>query len=82
MELRLDMLPPGRHAYVTRVELEGALAARLADLGLVSGTRVDCELVSPAGDPAAYRVRGTLLALRRRDAAGIRVLPPGQEENG
>jgi DtxR family Mn-dependent transcriptional regulator len=46
---------------------------RLLDLGFVPGTRVEVELVSPGGDPTAYRVRGTVVALRREQANLIRV---------
>ncbi|MCU0787021.1 MAG: metal-dependent transcriptional regulator, partial [Verrucomicrobia bacterium] len=38
---------------------------RLLDLGFVPGTEVLAEMKSPGGDPTAYRVRGTLIALRR-----------------
>ena len=30
-----------------------------------------CQGHSPAGDPAAYLIRGAVIALRARDAAGI-----------
>ena len=40
-------------------------------LGLIPGTRVTCQGRSPAGDPAAYLVRGTVVALRARDAAAV-----------
>ena len=56
------------------------MAGRLADLGFVPGTGVECALVSPAGDPAAYRLRGSLIALRRRDAALILVRPAPEGE--
>ena len=49
------------------------MARRLLDLGLVPGTRVACVARSPTGDPAAYRVRGAVIALRGGDAAGIQV---------
>ena len=35
------------------------------------GTRVTCTAVSPAGDPAAYLIRGAVIALRGRDAGGV-----------
>lgn len=38
---------------------------RLLDIGLIPGTRVTCTAVSPAGDPAAYLIRG-----RRHRPAG------------
>jgi DtxR family transcriptional regulator, Mn-dependent transcriptional regulator len=46
---------------------------RLLDLGFVSGTSVTVEMKSPAGDPTAYRVRGTVVALRREQAGLIRI---------
>jgi DtxR family transcriptional regulator, Mn-dependent transcriptional regulator len=46
---------------------------RLLDLGFVPGTHVEIEMISPAGDPTAYRVRGTVVALRRDQARLIRV---------
>lgn len=73
MELPLSGLRLGEHAYIGRVGGKADMARRLTQLGFLPGTRIDCELVSPAGDPAAYRVRGALIALRKRDAAGVLV---------
>lgn len=52
----------------------GAERRRLLDLGLVRGTVVVPELRSPGGDPTAYRVRETLVALRAAQADAIRVM--------
>jgi len=49
---------------------------RLMDLGIVPGTSIAAEMSSPAGDPVAYRVRGSLVALRREQAAQIQITPP------
>lgn len=46
---------------------------RLLDLGFVPGTEVLAELKSPGGDPTAYRVRGTLIALRKEQAGLVRI---------
>lgn len=78
MELPLSALRRGQWAYIQQVEGHTDMGRRLAELGLLPGTRVACELVSPAGDPAAYRVRGTLIALRRGDADRVRVAPAGE----
>jgi len=51
----------------------GAERRRLLDLGFVAGTAVEVEMVSPAGDPTAYRVRGTVIALRREQSGLIRI---------
>ena len=71
MNLSLDTLRVGQSARVSHIEAEPAMRRRLLELGLVPGTRVTCAAVSPAGDPAAYAVRGAVIALRRRDAAGV-----------
>jgi len=74
MELPLSALDLGKHAYISRVDGAMDMARRLTELGLLPGTRVTCELISPAGDPAAYRIRGALLALRKRDAQMVTVI--------
>ena len=71
----LSGLKPGRRTYVTGLSLacRGAERRRLLDLGFVPGTIVEIEMISPAGDPTAYRVRGSIVALRREQANLIRV---------
>ena len=73
--LSLDRLRVGQSAFVTRVEAEPAMRRRLLDLGLIPGTRVTCQGRSPAGDPAAYLVRGTVVALRAPGAAAVGLAP-------
>lgn len=51
----------------------GLARRRLLDLGFVPGTRVRAELSSMGGDPMAFRVRNTLIALRKAQAAFILV---------
>ena len=46
---------------------------RLLDLGILPGTIITAELLSPSGDPKAYRVRGALIALRHQQANWITV---------
>lgn len=70
-ERRLNALRDGEEARVVRVEATAALRRRLMDLGLVPGTRVSCVARSPAGDPAAYLIRGAVIALRGADAGGV-----------
>ena len=52
---------------------QGTQRRRLLDLGVVRGTEVTPELVSAAGDPVAYRIRGALIALREKQASWITV---------
>jgi DtxR family Mn-dependent transcriptional regulator len=52
---------------------QGPQRRRLLDLGVVPGTVVRALMASAAGDPIAYDVRGATVALRRGQAAWIRV---------
>ena len=55
--------------------VQGFTRRRFLDLGLTPGTVIYPELQNFFGDPRAYRVRGTLIALRRDQAAQIWVKP-------
>mgnify|MGYP000522472705 FL=1 len=74
----LWQLAPGHRAWVGELSAQGELRRRLRDLGFVPGAQVECLGKSPLGDPAAYRVRGAVVALRRRDAQLI-ALGRGEE---
>jgi DtxR family Mn-dependent transcriptional regulator len=50
---------------------QGFTRRRFLDLGLTPGTRISPELDNSFGDPRAYRVRGTLIALRKDQASQI-----------
>jgi DtxR family Mn-dependent transcriptional regulator len=71
----LSGLGPGGRARVVGLSpaCRGPERRRLLDLGFVPGTLVEVDMVSPAGDPTAYRVRGSVVALRREQANLIRV---------
>jgi ferrous iron transport protein A len=56
------------------------LLARLRDLGFVAGAH--CEVIArmwPAGDPLVVRVGGSTFALRRAEAAAVRVSRLGEQ---
>lgn len=71
----LSGLRPGVRTRVVGLSpaCRGQERRRLLDLGFVPGTLVEVDMVSPAGDPTAYRVRGSVVALRREQANLIRV---------
>jgi len=73
--LALSDLAVGSYCQVAAVELEGLLRRRILDLGMVPGTPVQCVRKSPAGDPIAFYVRGSMIALRSDDARLIKVNP-------
>ena len=74
---RLTDLLPGQQACICWIDPQTPLAERFGDLGLYVGARIDCVRVSFLGDPVAYRIAGTdvALAIRRRDAVHIKISP-------
>lgn len=73
LNTKLADLKKGQAAFVSGLSAESSMRRRLQDMGLIRGTRVECVSVSPLGDPAAYLIRGALVALRGSDAAQIAV---------
>jgi len=70
----LSCAGPGRMRVVA-VLGDDALARRLGDMGLLPGTMVELLARAPLGDPLLFRLRGYRLALRRDEAARVRVEP-------
>ena len=69
----LAQLPAGQSARITALYLDGAKRARLQELGFLPGREVTALRESPFGDPVAYAVLDTVIALRRSDAARIEI---------
>jgi DtxR family Mn-dependent transcriptional regulator len=76
----LNDLNPGERGQVVALSprLRGADRRRMMDLGILPGTTIEVEMISPSGDPTAYKVRGALIALRKDQARLIRVEKPAQ----
>ncbi|HUU95968.1 MAG TPA: FeoA domain-containing protein [Phycisphaerae bacterium] len=77
--VRLCDLPNNQPAEVVTIDdtCRGLTRRRLLDLGLTRGTQVHAELTSALGEPRAFQVRGTLITLRREQAALIWVRTNG-----
>jgi Fe2+ transport system protein FeoA len=73
--MTLDQLGRHEHATVVALDCRGPARRRLLDLGLLPGTDVEVTMASPLGDPTAYVVRGSTIALRRAQARSVRIEP-------
>ena len=73
----LSELTPGSSGVICSLPSEGMLRRRLMTAGFLKNTPVRCVVRSPLGDPSAYLIRGTVIALRRREADTILVEPSG-----
>ena len=72
--LYLNKLDTGQTAVIGDSRHTGEMRRRLQDIGLIRGTSVVCVGRSPLGDPAAFLIRGAVIALRDRDTARIEIL--------
>lgn len=72
---RLSSLRRGQAARVDALLAQEPMRRRFQDLGLISGTQVECLGPSALGEPWAYLIRGAVIALRRADADSIAVGP-------
>jgi ferrous iron transport protein A len=71
-------LPRLGGGLVREVIGDDAVADRLRELGFTPGTPVQFVRLAPLGDPLCFRLRGTELCLRRREAARVTIRPDGQ----
>lgn len=71
MDFPLCWLDIGKSAVVMSLAVHGGLRRRLSDIGVVEGAVIKCVGRSPLGDPAAYIIRGAVIALRDCDSRGV-----------
>ena len=69
----LSQLPLNKNGRIDKIECDEGIKRRLLDMGLVKGTNIVPILVSPSGDPRAFLVRGTIIAIRKEDAKNIKI---------
>lgn len=72
---RLSDINLGESARVTSISpnCRGLERRRFMDLGILPGTIIRAEMVSPSGDPTAYLVRRALIGLRKEQASLINI---------
>lgn len=73
MEITLDQLLCGQRGIVTRINTDAMLERRLRAFGLIPGTQISCRYRTPCCSVAALELRSSVIALRARDMANIRV---------
>jgi len=69
--ISLDKLQMDTTAKIDTLNCNTPIRRRLLDLGFVPETNITPILKSASGDPTAFEVRGTIIALRKEDACGI-----------
>jgi ferrous iron transport protein A len=61
----------GMRLVLSGINVQGVLRRRLLDLGFVPGNVIEVLQKSPLGDPVAFRVNNTTIALRREESSQI-----------
>ena len=72
--IKLSSLHPGESGVIDNLENKGMIRRRLIDLGFARGSEAACVGVAPFGDPKAYLIKGTVIALREEDSSKINVV--------
>ncbi|MBQ2841134.1 MAG: ferrous iron transport protein A [Oscillospiraceae bacterium] len=70
---RLCDMNSGETGEIAEISHSCKIRQRLSDLGFICGTKIECLTKSPLGDPTAFLVRGTVIALRREDSRFVKV---------
>lgn len=70
--ITLANLQIGTKAAVTQV-LPSPLSQKMAEMGIIEGAEVSVLFKAPFGGPIAIELNGSLLSLRRKEAAYVKI---------
>lgn len=71
--MTLNELPINSIANIKNLNCKEKIRRRLLDLGMIKNSPIKAVLKSPSGDPIAYEIKGTLIALRKEDSCLIEI---------
>lgn len=71
--MTLDSIKNGEKAVVKEIFIKDDMKRRLMDIGVVEGAEIERILESPFGDPAAFIIKGAVIALRNEVSKEILV---------
>ena len=69
----LNNLKLNKSAKIKELHCNGYDRRRFLDLGIIKNTKITSVLKSPSGDPTAYEIRKSILALREEDTKKIEI---------
>ena len=73
LEKKLSETEPETEVFVKRVTGDKNLRKRIADMGIVKGTRIKVVRKAPLGDPVEFELKGYSLSLRKKEAENVYV---------
>ena len=72
--ITLNKVNLNTYAKVVDINCGGIDRRRFLDLGIIKGTKIKPIFRSPFGDPTAYEIRKSIIALREEDSEKIKVI--------
>ena len=67
-DITLDTLLLFESATISFINPNTPIEVRAKGFGIIENTLVKCVGISPSGDPKAYLIRGSVVAIRNEDA--------------
>lgn len=81
MKTTLNKLSINQTGTIKKINTNTFVKRRLQDLGMIKDTKIKKLYKSPLGDPTAYLIRGSVIALRQKDAKDI-LIDTWDDKNG
>lgn len=72
--ITLDKLPLNEKGLIKEINCDVNIKRRLLDLGLIANTPIIPVFKSGSGDPTAFEIRNTIIAIRKEESSLINVL--------
>lgn len=76
----MSELRKGESGIIKRINHTGNMRRRLIDIGFNVGERVTLLAHAPLGEPSAFYIKGSVIALRKADAELINIIT--EDEDG
>ena len=70
---KLNDVPIGTKCVVKSINNDISIKRRFYDLGLIPNVEIEVLFKSPLGDPTAYLIKGSIIAIRKEDAKKVEV---------
>lgn len=67
MKLTLNDISEGEKVRIKNMQVKGRIRRRLLDMGFIDGAEVTCLFCGVSGEPAAFLINGTVIALRTEE---------------
>ena len=75
----MSELARGESGTIKRIDHKGNMRRRLMDIGFNIGERVTLLTRAPLGEPSAFYIKGSVIALRKSDARLI-IVKRGEDD--